>query len=261
MSITGRARTVVAWTALPLALLIVWWFATAGSANPFVPPLPTILAKFPDVWTADRLVFDVAPSVARLFVGLCLALVLGTVLGVALGTSRNLRAFLGPVLEFVRALPPPVLVPVLILVTGIGSTMKVLVVLSGCLWPILLNTVAGVRGIDEVLDDTCRAYHVRGRARMWHLVVRSASPQILIGVRQALSVGIILMVISEMFAASNGIGFTVIQFQRSFALPEMWTGIIVLGLLGVVLGGAMRLVERRLLFWHSASRKTAGARR
>jgi ABC-type nitrate/sulfonate/bicarbonate transport system permease component len=140
-------------------------------------------------------------------------------------------------------------------VAGIGTTMKVLVIVSGCLWPILLNTVEGVRGRDELLEDTCRAYLIRGPARLRHLVLRSASPQIVTGMRQALSIGIILMVISEMFAASSGLGFAIVQFQRGFAIPEMWSGILLLGLLGVPLSLAFRMVENRVLSWYCGLRK------
>ena len=170
------------------------------------------------------------------------------------GSSRRLRAACEPVLEFLRAIPPPVLVPIFILVAGIGTTMKVLVIVSGCVWPILLNTVEGVRGRDEVLEDTCRAYGIGGIARLRHLVLRAASPQIVTGMRQALSIGIILMVISEMFAASSGLGFTIVQFQRGFAIPEMWSGILLLGLLGVVLSFGFRLAENRVLSWYQGLR-------
>ena len=112
-------------------------------------------------------------------------------------------------LEFLRAIPPPVLVPILILFAGIGDLMKVLVIVSGCIWPILLNTVEGVRAVDEVLSDTCRSYRIGGWLRLRHLTLRAASPQIVTGARQALSIGVILMVISEMFAAQSGLGFTV----------------------------------------------------
>jgi ABC-type nitrate/sulfonate/bicarbonate transport system permease component len=158
------------------------------------------------------------------------------------------------VLEFLRALPPPVLVPILMLFAGIGDVMKVLVILSGCVWPILLNTVEGVRAVDEVLADTCRAYGITGADRLRHLVLRAASPQIVTGARQALSIGIILMVISEMFAARSGLGFTVVQFQRGFQIPEMWSGVLLLGLLGVALSLAFRLVERRVLAWYHGVR-------
>jgi ABC-type nitrate/sulfonate/bicarbonate transport system permease component len=241
---------------LPVALLAVWWVTSAGSESYYLPPLSDILAAFPETWFDGRLRTDVLPSVLRLLGGYAVALVLGVAAGVVIGSSRRVRAYCEPVLEFLRAIPPPVLVPVLILFAGIGNTMKVLVVVSGCVWPILLNTVEGVRAVDPVLAETCRSYGIRGQARLRHLVLRSASPQIVTGMRQALSVGIILMVISEMFASSNGLGFTIIQFQRSFAVAQMWTGILLLGMLGFLLSMLMRLVERRVLFWHAGVRRS-----
>jgi ABC-type nitrate/sulfonate/bicarbonate transport system permease component len=114
---------------------------------------------------------------------------------------------------------------------------------------VLLNTVEGVRGADEVLGDTCRSYRIGGLLRLRSFVLRAASPQIITGARQALSIGIILMVISEMKAASQGIGFIIIEFQRGFQIPEMWSGVLVLGLIGVLLSLLFRAVERRVLVW------------
>jgi ABC-type nitrate/sulfonate/bicarbonate transport system permease component len=242
---------------LPVLLLLAWWVASAGSVDPYRPPLSAILTALRHEWLGHRLLDDVAPSLVRLAAGYTVALLLGVTLGVLVGSSRTLRALLEPVLEFLRAIPPPVLVPVLILLFGFGDTMKVLVIVSGCVWPVLLNTVEGVRAVDEVLADTCRGYGIRGRYRLRHLVLSSAGPQIVTGARQALSIGIILMVISEMFAATSGLGFTVVQFQRSFAIPEMWSGVIVLGLTGVVLSGLFALAERRLLAWYHGQRASA----
>ncbi len=239
---------------LPAVLLAAWWYASADSTDFYRPPLRQILVAFGEVWFSRRLLDDVLPSLARLAVGYATALVIGISLGTAIGSSPRLRATLEPVLELLRAIPPPVLVPILMLVAGIGDLMKVLVVISGCLWPILLNTVEGVRGVDEVLADTCRSYGIRGWARLRHLVLRSASPQIVTGARQGLSIGIILMVISEMFAASSGLGYTVVQFQRGFAIPEMWSGVLLLGMLGVALALLFRLVERRVLHWYHGQR-------
>jgi ABC-type nitrate/sulfonate/bicarbonate transport system permease component len=162
-----------------------------------------------------------------------------------------------PALEFFRAIPPPVLVPVLILFAGLTNTMKILVIVSGCVWPVLLNTVEGVRSTDPVLVDTARIFGVTGPSRLAHLVLRSASPRIMAGLRQALSIAIILMVISEMFASSNGLGFAIVQFQRSFDIPEMWGGILLLGLLGVLLSVLFRAVEKWVLRWYLAQREDA----
>ncbi|KUL45515.1 ABC transporter permease [Streptomyces regalis] len=242
--------------ALPVVLVAVWWAASDGSTDPFWPPLRTILDTFPDVWTADQLRTDVVPSLLRLLGGYATAAVAGVALGTVIGSYRRVRAVCEPVLEFLRAVPPPVLVPVITLFAGIGDTMKIVVIASGCVWPILLNTVEGVRAVDSVMLETARSYGVTGIARLRHLVLRSASPQIFAGLRQALSIGIILMVISEMFTADNGIGFTVVQFQRSFAIPDMWTGILVLGLLGFLLSVVFQLVERRVLGWYHGLRAT-----
>ena len=240
--------------ALPALLVAGWWLASDGSTNVYWPPLRTILSTFPDVWTSERLRSDLVPSVLRLLAGYAAAAVVGVALGTVIGSYRRVRAVCEPVLEFLRALPPPVLVPVIMLFAGIGDTMKIAVIASGCVWPILLNTVEGVRAVDSVMAETARSYGITGLARLRGVVLRAASPQIFAGLRQALSIGIILMVISEMFAASNGLGFTIVQFQRSFAIPDMWTGILVLGLLGFLLSVVFHVVERRVLGWYHGLR-------
>ncbi|GAA2209551.1 ABC transporter permease [Nonomuraea monospora] len=250
----NAARRILLVLAVPVLLIAAWWVATAGSLNFFWPPLSQIAGAFGETWFTGRFTADVLPSLARLLAGFLAAVLLGVGLGVAIGSSRTLRGLLEPVLEFFRAIPSPVLVPILMLFAGIGNGMKVLVIVSGCVWPVLLNTVEGVRAVDEVLRDTARSYRFSRRSRLLHLVLRGASPQIAAGARQALSIGIILMVISEMFAASNGLGFTIIQFQRSFAIPQMWTGIILLGLIGIVLSMLFRLAEARMLSWYTGLR-------
>ena len=251
---TRLARGVVVLLALPIVLVALAWVATANSTSFYLPPLSRIVERFPDVWTLERIMDDVVPSLTRVLVGYAVAVLLGVTIGVVVGSLPKLRAFSEPVLEFLRAIPPPVLVPVLMLFAGIGNTMKVSVIVFGAFWPVLLNTVEGVRAVDETLRETCRCYGIRGPARVWHLVVRSASPQIAAGMRQGLSIAIILMVISEMFAASSGLGFTIVQFQRGFAIADMWTGVIILGLIGFLLAMLLRLFEWRTLRWYRGLR-------
>ncbi|GIF12731.1 ABC transporter permease [Actinoplanes teichomyceticus] len=254
-------KRVVLATALPIVLFTGWYWLSAGSESYYAPPLRAILQAFADTWRPQRLRADVAPSLLRLVAGYLSAALIGVGLGVAVGLHPRLRAVLEPVLEFFRAIPPPVLVPVIMLFAGIGDGMKVIVIVFGCVWPILLNTVEGVRATDSVVLDTARAYGVTGPARLTRVLLPSASPRIAAGLRQALSIAIILMVISEMFASSNGLGFAIVQFQRSFAIPEMWSGIILLGLLGFALSLLFRLAERRALRWYEglrAARRRAG---
>jgi ABC-type nitrate/sulfonate/bicarbonate transport system permease component len=241
---------------LPIVLLALWWMVSANSTDFFFPPLSKILDSLVAEWFGPRLVDDVVPSVLRLSAGYALAAVLAVALGVLIGTSRTVRGVLEPVLEFFRAIPPPVLVPIFMLLFGIGDGMKVIVIAFGCMWPILLNTVEGVRAVDSVLSDTARTYGITGSARLRKLVLPAASPQIFAGLRQGLSVAIILMVISELFAASNGLGFAVVQAQRSFAIAETWAGMLMLGLLGFLLALLFRIVENRQLAWYHGLRRS-----
>jgi len=250
------AKRIVTLLGLPVVLVAGWWFLSAGSTDFYRPSLERIVIAFGETWFSDRLVADVLPSVARLTVGYLIALVAGIALGMVIGASPWLRALCEPVLEFLRAIPPPVLVPIIMLVAGIGNTTKVIVIVSGCVWPVLLNTVEGVRGVDEVLADTCRSYRITGVNRLRHLVLRAASPQIVTGARQALSVGIILMVISELVAANSGLGFTIMGFQRGFQIPEMWSGVLLLGLIGVLLSLLFTLAERRAMAWYHGIRSS-----
>jgi ABC-type nitrate/sulfonate/bicarbonate transport system permease component len=252
---TSTLKRVALTLGLPAVLFAAWWFGSAGSVDFYRPPLRRILVAFQETWFTGRVCEDVLPSLARLGVGYGMAFVLGVTLGTAIGLSPTLRALVEPILEFLRAIPPPVLVPILILFAGIGDMMKVLVIVSGALWPMLLNTVEGVRAVDDVLLDTSRSYGIRGLNRLRYTILPAASPQIFTGARQGLSIAIILMVISEMFAASSGLGFTVVQFQRGFQIPEMWSGVLLLGLLGVALAMLFRLVEHRVLAWYHGQRQ------
>jgi len=251
---TGLVRRVIGFVALPVVLFGVWWVTSADSVAVYFPPLSKIMTAFKETWLGPRLREDVLPSVLRLLGGYALALLLGILLGLLIGSSRRTRSLLEPGLEFFRAIPPPVLIPGIVLLAGIDNTMKVLVILFGCIWPVLLNTVEGVRATDDVLGDTCRTYRVGGFMRLRVFVLRSASPQIVTGARQALSIAIILMVISEMFYSSGGLGNRVVRYQREFAIPEMWSGVLMLGLLGVTLSLAFWLVERRIMYWYHGLR-------
>lgn len=135
--------------------------------------------------------------------------------------------------------------------------MKVALIAFVCVWPVLLNTLDGVRGVEPTLRDTARVYGIPPRDRIRHVLLPAASPQIFAGMRTSLSLALILMVISEMVASTNGIGYFVLQSQRTFAIPEMWSGIVLLGLLGYALNAVFVAIERRVLRWHRGARESA----
>jgi ABC-type nitrate/sulfonate/bicarbonate transport system permease component len=243
---------------LPLLILLAWTVATGAAANIFFPSPARVGEAFVATWLDPQIIVrDILPSLGRFAIGVVLSVVIGIAAGTVIGTTPWLRALLEPMLEFFRAVPPVVLVPVLMLILGVGDTMRLAVIVSGSVWPVLLNTVEGVRAMDPVLTDTSRSYRIRGPLAFRYFILPAASPQIMAGVRLCLSIALILMVISEMFAASSGLGFQIVFFQRQYMIAEMWSGIVLLGLIGVAVAGVFHLVERRVLHWYHGSREVS----
>jgi len=253
----SRALATALEITVPLLLLVLWGLLSANSDTYYFPPLTDILETFMDTWVFERVQSDVVPSLTRLALGYGIACVVAITVGLALGLSRPLRRATDPIVQFLRAIPPPALLPFGILVLGVGNSMKIFIIAFVCLWPVLLNTIDGVAGVDPTLRETARVYDIGAVDRVLRVTLPAAAPQIFAGMRTALSLALILMVISEMVASTNGIGYFVLQAQRSFAIPEMWSGILLLGILGYVLNAVFLLAERRVLRWHRGSRASA----
>lgn len=241
--------------ALPIVLIAIWFAATREPTSAFAPEPLALVQTFFRVWIGPAFTEHVLPSLLRLAIGLVGAIAIGIVLGILIGMNRVLRDLLEPLLEFFRALPAPVLIPVLMLVIGIGDAMKISVIVIGCTWSILLNTIDGVRSTDTVLKETASSYGLKPMAQLRYLVLPAATPRIMAGIRQSLSIGLILVVISEMFAAVSGLGYQIVVFQRTFKIPEMWSGILLLALIGLILALVFRLVERSVLRWYHGQRE------
>lgn len=242
---------------LPVGLVAAWWISSEASTSVYFPPLLTIMESFQETWLFERAASDIAPSLARFAAAFGLAMIFGTVLGTVLGLCPRVLAAFAPVLDFARAMPKPALLPIAIVILGIGDAMKISIIAFGIMWPILLNTIDGVRGVDPLQLDMARVYGMRRAMRIRRIILPSASPQIFVGVRLSLGVGLILMVVSEMVASTNGIGYFVLLSQQTFAIPEMWSGIILLGIVGYLINMLSISIEHRALAWHTGWRSTA----
>lgn len=261
MSARKIIMRVVTALAVPLAIVFVWGLLTFGDRNPFVPKPMQIVTDLLTVWVGPLVLEQVVPSLYRLGVGLGGAIIAGVLLGVLVGSSRIARKLTGPLFEFVRAVPPPVLLPVLLLVIGIDDSSKIFLIFLGCLWPILLNTIDGVRSVDQVLADTTRTYGMRGWSRFRYFVLPASMPRIMTGVRLALPISIILMVVSEMYAAIDGLGYQIMLFKQIFQIGPMWAGILIIGFIGIALAFLFRVVERRVLAWYYGQREVETSER
>jgi ABC-type nitrate/sulfonate/bicarbonate transport system permease component len=252
------------WTVL-IGLLMAWELAARNAGSVYFAEPSRFLARAAELWLpsgggilTDSLRGDVLPSLARMAAGLSLAVVAAIVLGVAIGLSRSLGDYVDPLIQFARAIPPPALLPIFLVLFGRGDAMRVLLIAFGTSWPILLNTVEGVRSIDPVKYATAKVFRIPFRDRLLRIVLPGAAQKILAGVRTSLALALILMVISEMVASTGGIGFHIVQAQRGFQILDMWAGIFLLGVLGYLLNLLLTVVERRVLVWRRATdRETA----
>ncbi len=245
-----RLAKLFAEIAVPVAILAAWQLWTQSAHSLFYPTLFKILQVFHETWLFARFHSDVVPSLERLGAGYAIAVLAGVALGLPLGLSRTARRAAMPLVEYWRAMPPPALLPIFFALLGIGNVEKIWLIAFVCLFPVLLNTIDGVRAIDPTLADTARSYGVRGLERIRRIVLPSALPQIVAGMRTSLSIAVIMMVISELYASTSGIGYFVLQAKNTFQIPAMWSGILLLGLLGYLLNLVFVLAERRFMAWH-----------
>lgn len=250
----GRAASLLLAIWLPIVLLVLWYLLSESSTSPFFPPLRTIL----DEWWRQFVVGDgkaqILPSLRNLLAGYVAGSVVGYVSGTILWMLPWVRRATNPIVYFLYVLPAPALLPAMIAVFGIGEMRQIALISFGAIWPTLLNTLDGMRGVDRVKFDTARVMRL-GRVRtLFQVVVPASAPQAMAGLRASLQVSIILMVVSEMVAATSGIGYFILQAQTVFAVVTMWSGILTLAILGTVLNYVFMAVERVVLAWYYRSR-------
>jgi ABC-type nitrate/sulfonate/bicarbonate transport system permease component len=248
---------------LGASLIVLWQYLAMRAGSIFFPPPSEIVTRAVELWLSgppSRLflgegVFqDIIPSLARLLAGWSLAVILGIALGTAIGRSRRVSELLDPSLQFLRAIPGPALVPVFILLLGTESVMRIVLIAFGCVWPVLLNTIEGTRTVDPLQLDTASAFKLPRRARLWHIILPAAMPKIFAGIRVSLALAVILMVVSELVASTNGIGYRIQNAQIMFLLTDMWCGIVLLAVIGYTLNAVFLKVEDTVLNWHRGAR-------
>jgi ABC-type nitrate/sulfonate/bicarbonate transport system permease component len=246
--------------AVPILILVGWQLWTAHAHSPKFPRLSTILVDFRHQWLFADFGTHVVPSLERIGLGFAIGVTAGVLLGVPLGLFPLFRRVAMPHIEYWRAMPPPALLPIsVVLLHSIGNSQKVAFISFFCLFPVLLNTMDAVRSIDPTLVDTARAFRLPWTERIRRLVLPAALPQIMAGMRNSLALAVIMMVLSEYFAATSGVGYVLLISKNTFQLGPMWAAIVLIGLLGYLLNALFLLVERRVLAWHRGWRASEAA--
>ncbi|MFC4114646.1 ABC transporter permease [Nonomuraea zeae] len=240
-------------------VLVAWEVVGRLLEDPDFPPPTTIVVRMYELWFSGPIasvfltegaIDNLLPSLGRMFSGWILAAVIGISLGVLLGRSRSATDYVDPLIEFGRAIPPPLLVPLFVVLFQVELTTQLVTIVFGVVWPVLLNSIDGVRAVDRTYTETATVFNLTRLQRLRVVVLPAASPKIFAGLRLSLSLALILMVITELLGGSNGIGYQLLQAQRSFDGAGVWAAIALLGILGYVVNSLFVLAERRVLVWH-----------
>jgi sulfonate transport system permease protein len=190
-------------------------------------------------------------TLEHMIYGWLAASVCGIALGALIGSSRTMRSYVAPSLEFLRPLPVSSIIPVAIAVFGLTQSMVLFVIAFGAIWPMLLATVHGFAAVEPRLYEVARSLHMSRLAIAWKIALPSASPDILAGMRLSLTVALILSVVCEILSGLDGLGHWVLLSARSFRSADLFAGVILLAFIGNVSAFAMSLAEKRLLRWRS----------
>jgi ABC-type nitrate/sulfonate/bicarbonate transport system permease component len=235
---------------LPAAIFGIWWIASAGDTAPYWPPLSRIVLTFRQQWLFQQVPSELWPSLRRVVEGYTLAAVGGVTVGTCLGMFKAARDALAPILDFARSVPGAALIPPAVLLLGVGDTSKVAIIAWISVWPILLNTIDGVRGVELGFVELGRAYRLRRRDRIFRVVLPSASPQIFSGLRVSVSLAMLAMVVAELFASTSGIGYVISEAESSFDIRQMWAATFVLMVMSYFANAGFVFIENRVLAWH-----------
>lgn len=243
---------------LILTLGIMWELSVMLDlvTSPNWPALSRVLESFVEL-SVDGTFLDVfLPSLRRLAIGYVLAGIVGVAIGLAMGYFRWVDRLLDPLVEILRPIPSPAYIPMAILFLGIGDGMKIFMIAFASFFPILLNTVSGVRNVEPVLIDTGRTFGLGTRSILRKIILPSASVYIFTGLRISLAIALILTVIAEMVAGNSGIGFYILNAQRSFLVPQMYASVFALAILGFALNKLFVWAESHILAWNAGAQRS-----
>jgi NitT/TauT family transport system permease protein len=257
----GRVRRAVGralWKCAAITVFLLLWelgpkYLVSESTRVFLPPLHEDLQAGWRLILNGQLADHLHASLTRSLVGFGFALVSGIPLGVLIAWYRPLESFLNPLLELFRNTAALALLPVFTLLLGIGETSKITIVAYASFFPILLNTVAGVRQVDPLLVRAARSLGLSSPRLFAKVVLPSAVPTIFTGIRMAGTSSILVLIAAEMVGAKAGLGYLIINAQSSFQIPDMYAGILATALLGVLVNYGLVRLERHFSRWRTGA--------
>jgi NitT/TauT family transport system permease protein len=238
-----------------IVLFLAAWELYGRSLNPIFLSSPSAIAgAFVELCQSGDLPAAVLKSLQGLAIGFALAVVVGTGLGILMGRFKSVSTVLEPFITVFYATPTVALIPLIMLWFGLGLTAKIVIIFEGCFFPMVINTNAGVRNVSRATVDVVRAYGATDRQVMAKVVLPSALPFVMAGIRLAVGRGVIGMVVAEFFTALSGLGSMIIVYSNSFATAKLFVPVITIALMGLLLTSLAKYLERRMAPWKETER-------
>lgn len=254
---------------IPLAVLALWeGLSRAGVINPLILPSPSRVAvrwwlylrplraydAAQGSWlpwlVSGELLHDAAASLTRVFVGFVIGGGLGLGLGLLMGVSSTVYRLMNPLVQILRPIPPIAYIPLAILWFGLGNPPAFFLISLGAFFPILLNTIAGVRNVDSIYVRAAQNLGARGSVMFRRVILPAAAPHILTGVRVGYGVSFIVVIVAEMIAVNSGLGYRILEAREFFWPDKIIAGMITIGVIGLGIDTALNRFSSHLLRWH-----------
>lgn len=252
----SAAGSVVWKSTAVLAFLALWELGPTYLASPstkvFLPPLHEVLAAWGALFESGTIQGHITASLTRSVAGFGAALVAGVALGLLIAWYGRLNAVLNPLLELFRNTAALALLPVFTLLLGIGEESKISIVAYAAFFPVLLNTIAGVKTVDPLLIRAARSLGLNSFGLFQKVILPSAVPTIFTGIRMAGTASILVLIAAEMVGAKAGLGYLIVNAQSSFLIPDMYAGILTVSLLGLSVNFLLVALERHFSRWRTA---------
>ncbi len=248
--IGGKKFNWLGWIAFGL-LLLLWELGARATPKLqlYFPPVSQVFTALGQALMAGPVAQHFGVTLGRFFEGYLLSAALAVTLGVLLGYVRFLHSLCETVIELMRPMPSVAIIPVAILLLGIGDSMIVAVTVYASVWPILINTIDGVRRVEPILISTGRTFGLKQRQILRQIILPGAAPYIVTGLRIGLSIALILVTTAEMVAGSKGLGFFILDEERAMNSANMYAGIVLVALMGYLLNRLFLFLEARALRW------------
>lgn len=248
----GGTRRLGYYLVIPIAVLVAWALTAYLQLAPsYLLPSPgrVLFQTLPQELAKGRILIDALESVRRVVLGVALATLTAVPLGVCLGYWHGWRRWTSTIVNGGRVLPPASLIPLAVIWFGIGDAPALFLIWFTCFWPILLNSAVGVQGVERIFHDGALTLGARSSQVMTTVLLPGALPQIVAGIRIAFGLGWSVVVTSELLAVRNGVGFYIWNARLMFSMDQVFVGILVIGLIGVLLDALLRSAQRHMFRW------------